>query len=110
LIIDKEETYFLSDWYFSKELCQLPIKHLTKEQLLQAKQELETLDHQNLQILDKEGNKVFDYAYAFEHLKATNKIVYHYQALDATDEEKQYIENELLASTRIRNGYVSALV
>ena len=113
LLIDKEidwwKAYFLSD-RFSNDAKKIPLKNMTLEQLQQAYTELEKLDPKYLTITDRQGNKVFDYAYAFEYLRTLNKIKYHIQSFNKSDDEKTLIETELMDSTRIRNGYTSKVV
>lgn len=39
-----------------------------------------------------------------------NKVRYHLQSIDSSEEEKRMLETELLESTKIRNGYISKAV
>ncbi|HOG15230.1 MAG TPA: hypothetical protein PK674_01455 [Candidatus Absconditabacterales bacterium] len=96
--------------YFPEKFQNQVISKMSKETLIEVLKILEDIAPEKLGIVDNHGNKVFDYNYAFEHLKATNKIRYHLQAFDHTNEEMEILEKDLLASTKIRGGFVGKVV
>lgn len=110
LLIEKNNTHYELWWYFSDNLQHKPIKDFSEQELQQTLRELEKIAPEELKIVDTNWNKVFDYVYAIEHLRTTNKILYHLQGFNKSDEEKEFIERELIDSTRLRNGYISKAV
>ena len=85
------------------------------------KNKLETEIHPNLLSLSANGVRVFDYRYAFNHMRFSHRVLYEIQKREPFDSEnipewmtidqaQQAYFGQLLDSEKIRWGYVSAFV
>lgn len=110
LIWGTETKPYMLGRHFPKHLQNKVIAEMSQDMLFEVLQILESLAPEKLWIVDKQWNKVFDYNYAFEHLKAINKIRYHLQVFNHTNDEMRILEKDLLASIKIRWWFVWKIV